>query len=233
MIKQTVNTDCFYDNSHKIKQLKGGRICLCLWLQLVQPMAVWVHVLLKNTAAGTCGRVGCSPVVDKKQGSDKEEKERYLNFKTRPETIFLWRPNLLKFPWSSEPPDGNQVSSTWDIADSNCYKGLSRCERMKKIIMTVCAISDKLTWAVTDTCEKQGGFKRGASRRHSKPGQPWLSPILMLLSWFSICFCPIPSQEKWSGPISLAQMWSTSWILLGLKLWALGRIPIRHMPPLL
>lgn len=71
MIKQTVNIDCFYDNNHKIDNLKEEE-SLCLWLQLVQPLAVWVHVLLKNTAAGTCGRGGCSPVVDKKQGSDKK-----------------------------------------------------------------------------------------------------------------------------------------------------------------
>lgn len=111
MIKQTVNTDCFYDNSHKIKQLKGGRICLCLWLQLVQPMAVWVHVLLKNTAAGTCGRVGCSPVVDKKQGSDRKwgkgEMSKlqsqiwdYLSLETQPPEVSMifratrWEPSI-------------------------------------------------------------------------------------------------------------------------------------------
>lgn len=27
-----------------------------------------------------------------------EEKERCLNFKARPETVFLWRLNLFKFP---------------------------------------------------------------------------------------------------------------------------------------
>lgn len=79
MIKQPVNIDCFYDCGHKIKQLKRGRICLCLWLQLVQPMAVWAHVLLKNTGA----KIHVEEWAVHPWWTGSEEKERCQTFNAR------------------------------------------------------------------------------------------------------------------------------------------------------
>lgn len=51
--------------------------------------------------------------------------------------------------------------------------------------------------------------------------------FLLMLSLFSLCPCPIPSQEKWSQPVSVAHVICILDFIVH-KALALGRCPNRH-----